>query len=280
MRPVWLRFVACLACFLFAGAAPPPEKVQAKHAQVEFLSQQMAVRPGQQAMVGVHFVLEADWHIYWVNSGDSGQPPVLQWHLPEGFTAGEVQWPRPERMQNTPQLADYGYHGDVLLAVPLRVPASARPGAAVINLDAKWLICREVCLPDRAQLRVSLPVGPEARENPAVAALFAANRKLLPQGWPAAWKASVQTEKENFVLLLDTGKTLSQAGFFPLDPGQIDNAAPQILEVMPRGAKITLKKSDLLLKPIRVLRGVLVIPGGSAYYVDAPVSAAKIQSIK
>src|SRR5215472_8063735 len=266
MRPVLLRFVACLGCLLCAGAAPLSERVQAKHAQVEFVSQQMGVRPGQQALLGVHFILEPGWHIYWVNSGDSGQPPVFQWQLPEGFSAGEIQWPRPERMQNTPQLADYGYHGDVLLAVPLRVPASARPGAAVITLDAKWLICREICLPDRAQLRVSLPVGPEARENPAVAALFAANQKLLPQPWPAGWKAAVHMGKESLVLSLETGKALSQAGFFPLDPEQIDNAAPQTLEVTPRGAKITLKKSDLLVKPIRVLRGVLVLPSGSAYY--------------
>jgi DsbC/DsbD-like thiol-disulfide interchange protein len=269
--PPLIAFVALLS----SPPAAPPEKVQAKHAQVEFLSRQTVVRPGQELLVGVHFVLEPGWHIYWVNPGDSGQPPAFNWQLPEGFSAGEIQWPRPERMQNTPQLADYGYHGDVLLAVPVRVSPSARTGAAAITLEAKWLICREVCLPDRAQLQVSLPVGSEARDNPATAALFAANARLLPQPLPAGWKATARSGKESFVLSLETGKTLGQAGFFPLDPDQVDNAAPQNLEPTPRGAKITLKKSDLPLKPIRVLRGVLVLPGGNAYHVDAPVGAGK-----
>jgi hypothetical protein len=35
--------------------------------------------------------------------------------------------------------------------------------------------------------------------------------------------------------------------------------------------KITLKKSDLLMKPIAVLRGVLALPGGAAYQIEAPV---------
>jgi thiol:disulfide interchange protein DsbD len=270
----WIASLACLAAVLFPALAPPAA-VQGKHAQVEFLSRQLAVHPGEEALVGVHFVMEPGWHIYWVNPGDSGQPPAFKWQLPDGFTAGEIQWPRPERMQNTPQLADYGYHGDVLLAVPLRVSPSARPGTAEIALEAKWLICREVCLPDHAQLKISLPVGPEARQNSATAPLFAANDKLLPQPWPAGWRATARSGKDSFVLSLETGKTFSQAGFFPLDPDQIDNAAQPKMEPTPLGARITLKKSDLLLKPIRVLRGVLVLPGGNAYHVDAPVSAGK-----
>lgn len=275
MRALLVRVIAALFCLLSVGAASPPEKVQVKHAQVEVLSRQTAVRPGQELLVGVHFSLEPGWHIYWVNPGDSGQPPAFTWQLPQGFTAGEILWPRPERMQSTAQLADYGYHGDVLLAVPVRVSPSARTGAAAITLEAKWLICREVCLPDRAQLQVSLPVGPEARDNPATADLFAANAKRLPQPFPAKWKATVQTTKDSLVVSLEIGRTLSQAGFFPLDPGQIDNAAPQKIEATPHGATITLTKSDLLVKPIRVLRGVLVLADGTAYHVEAPVGAGK-----
>jgi len=269
------RLVASVMCLAWAAAGSPPDKVQGKHAQVEFVSRQLAVRAGQETLIGVHFVMEPGWHIYWVNPGDSGQPPAFQWQLPQGFSTGPIQWPRPERMQNTPQLADYGYHGEVLLAVPLRVPASAQAGTADIAIEAKWLICREVCLPDRAQLKISLPVGPDAKQNPSAAPLFAANEKLLPRPWPAGWRATARSGKDTFVLSLETGKSFSQAGFFPLDPDQIDNAGPPKLDALPRGAKITLKKSDLLLKPIRVLRGVLVMPGGSAYHVEAPVSAGK-----
>jgi hypothetical protein len=66
-------------------------------------------------------------------------------------------------------------------------------------------------------------------------------------------------------------RPVTQAIFFPLALGEIDNAAPQKLQPTPTGATITLKKSDLLLKPISVLRGVLVSPGGPAYRIEAPV---------
>src|SRR5262249_28263991 len=122
-----------LASFLFVrvvvGVAGP-EPLQAKHAQVELVSRQTAASPGKELLLGVHFLLEKGWHIYWINPGDSGQPPVLKWKVPDGFVAGEIQWPRPERMQSSPQLADYGYHDDVLLMVPVRAPSSIGAGSA------------------------------------------------------------------------------------------------------------------------------------------------------
>jgi hypothetical protein len=92
---------------------------------------------------------------------------------------------------------------------------------------------------------------------------------------PAGWKASAESRKDEFVLSIRAGKSLSAAQFFPLEPSQVDNAAAQKIEPSARGARITLRKSDELLKPIAVLRGVLVLPGDEAYRVEAPVESAK-----
>ena len=242
------------------------------HARLELLAEQATAKPGSQVQLGVHFVLESGWHIYWINPGDSGQPPSFKWQLPPGFTAGEVQWPRPERMQPIPQLADFGYHDEVLLPVTLHVPASAKEGESVqIAADAKWLVCREVCIPERSSLHLNLPVAATAKENPQSVTIFARTSKLLPQLMPHGWKVSAKSGKDDFVLAVLAGKRIANAEFFPLEPGQIDNPAPQKLEPLPTGVKITLKKSDLLLKPIPVLRGVLALPNGPAYTIEAPV---------
>jgi thiol:disulfide interchange protein DsbD len=193
-----------------------------------------------------------------------------------GLVAGEIQWPRPERMQSSPQLADYGYHDDVMLLVPLRVLPTWNPDAlrnATIRLDAHWLICREVCLPDQAQLELSLPLrsGP----NAATTELFSRALHQVPKPLPAGWKASAESRKDEFVLSIREKKSLSAAQFFPLEPSQVDNAAAQKVEPTASGARITLKKSDELLKPIAVLRGVLVLPGDEAYRLEAPVHPAK-----
>lgn len=256
---------------LFAIVTAAMAAQPAAHARVELISRQDAATAGADLHLGVHFVLEPGWHIYWVNPGDSGQPPTLKWQLPQGFSAGEIQWPRPERMQPIPQLADFGYHGEVLLPVTVRVPATLAIGSTVpISPEAKWLICREVCIPERAQLHLSLPAAATARENPQSAPLFQQAEKLLPRPLPRGWTATAKSGKDQFVLTVAAGKRITQAEFFPLEPAQIDNPAPQKLQPSATGIKITLKKSDLLLKPISVLRGVLVLPGG-AYRIEAPV---------
>ena len=268
-----------VALFAIAPALTRPvaaAPVQVKHARIELLSEHASVKVGSDLLLGVHFLLEPGWHIYWVNPGDSGQPPVFKWQLPPGFTAGEVQWPQPHRLQSSPQVVDYGYRDDVLLMVPIHVARFDNIGSAgspLITLDAKWLICREVCLPDRAQLRLALPFASSAQDrNTDAAPLFANAKKLLPKPLPATWKTTVESGKDTLTLAIRAEKPIADAEFFPLDPGQIENAASQKIVRTAAGLRITFRKSDLLVKPIDALRGVLVLPSGEAYRVVAPVT--------
>ena len=261
--------ILCLLGCLCARAEP----VQAHHARVELIAGQSSLTSSQQIWLGVHFSLEKDWHIYWVNPGDSGLPPVLKWQLPPGFSAGEIQWPRPEKLKRS-TLADYGYQDDVVLLVPLHVPSGSKLGVAGdIRLQAKWLICREVCIADHAELNLSLPI-----QSGAQSSLFVQARKQLPQPWPRSWKAWATSDKDNFVLSLQTGKPIKTAEFYPLVSEQIENAADQPVQANASGARITLKKSDQLLKPIQTLKGLLVLEKGEAYTVQAPVTSTRAKA--
>lgn len=111
--------IALASSFGSSPQAPP------QHARVELLSRQASVKPSSDLQLGVHFMLEKGWHIYWINPGDSGQPPSFKWQLPTGFSAGEIQWPRPERMHPSKALADFGYSDEVLL--PLTISRGVRP---------------------------------------------------------------------------------------------------------------------------------------------------------
>lgn len=270
-------FLPILLAVLFwrgSGKEALAEPIQARHARVELISAQENIVPGRQFWLGLHFSLEKDWHIYWTNPGDSGQPPVLQWQLPPGFTAGQIQWPLPEKLTRS-TLADYGYQDDVMLLVPVRIASTLKSGdKADLALQAKWLICADVCIPDHAQLHLVLPVSSTPEENPGEASIFSEARKRLPRAWPRAWKAWASSEKDDFVLSITTGTPVTAAEFFPLLPEQIENAAPQPVKAVPVGAKITLKKSEELLKPLHVLKGLLVLNGRESYIVDAPVTPA------
>ena len=77
---------------------------------------------------------------------------------------------------------------------------------------------------------------------------------------------------DSFVLTASLGREIRQAIFFPLAESQIENAAPQKLQPVAAGFRLTLRKSDQLLKPIQRLQGVLVLSTDQAYLIDAPLS--------
>src|SRR5215469_1213783 len=74
---------ATILCLLCIAASHAQSTVQAKHANLELLSTPVTEGRGD-ILLGVHFTLEKGWHIYWINPGDSGQPPSFKWILPPG----------------------------------------------------------------------------------------------------------------------------------------------------------------------------------------------------
>ena len=63
--------------------------------------------------MGLRLRIAPGWHTYWQNPGDAGAPPELTLALPEGVSAGPIQWPVPRRLPEGP-LMTYGYTGDFL----------------------------------------------------------------------------------------------------------------------------------------------------------------------
>jgi len=277
------RFFIRSVCYLLVGAAwllPPAtslaENPADEHVKVELVSQEEAIVPHRQLRLGIRFDLEEGWHTYWINPGDSGEPPRIDWTLPAGFQATSIQWPYPTRL-STPPFVDYGYQHQVLLPVVIRTPAGLTEGTTEkLIANVRYLICREVCIPGRKQLVLELPV----KDHPAASAnagLFASTQRQLPKPTPAAWKISATSAGDEFRLRLMTGKVIASPQFFPLEPEQIENAAPQNISAAPRGLDLHLKKSNHLAKPISRIRGVIVV-AGAAYLVDVPVSQSSNRS--
>src|SRR5882757_6703512 len=112
-----------------------PGPVKADHLTVELVSARPEIAQGGDLTVGLVFALEEGWHVYWVNAGDSGEPPHVQWTLPKGITADPIQFPIPQRLPLGP-LMDFGYQTAVTFPIRLAAgPAGAAPGK--IHLAAK-----------------------------------------------------------------------------------------------------------------------------------------------
>jgi DsbC/DsbD-like thiol-disulfide interchange protein len=201
----------------------------------------------------------------------------VEWHLPPGLSAGSIEWPTPRRLESG-TIVDYGYEDGVLLIVPMHAVPGLGPPKAQIVADVRVLVCsHEMCIPSEVELSLALPVQSQpALANARNANMFADERKSLPRPPPGNWKFSVADGNESFVLTAKVGQQITQATFFPLVESQIENAAAQKLESFMSGFRLTLRKSDRLLKPIQHLRGVLVLSrspvGNQGYLIDVPVS--------
>jgi thiol:disulfide interchange protein DsbD len=269
-------FAVTLACAAWLARALPAEG-QAQpipHGTLSLLSESGSIQPGHATTLAFQFSMEKGWHVYWVNPGDSGEPPRVKWDLPQGISAGPIEWPAPVRLSSTPTIVDYGYEDKVTLLVPLSVSSSFSSPAAPLKANVNLLICRDVCIPGKAQLSLSLPVGPKAATASGNSAVFTEARSHLPLKAPTTWAFTVNDSKGSFFLTGRVGKSTTQAYFFPMDESQIENSAPQAAKPTPTGFSLALHKSPQLAKSVVHLRGVLLLDGARAYSVDVPVTGA------
>jgi DsbC/DsbD-like thiol-disulfide interchange protein len=265
------RSVSALVLSLVLPSALVAEAPPRRHTAVSLLSETDAVRPGQPLTVGIRLQMESGWHTYWRNPGDSGLPTRAKWELPAGFAAGDIQWPYPTRFRTGP-LVSYGYEGDVLLPVEIRVPASVTEPQIRVAARVDWLECQEACLPGRAELSLALPVRARAGPGPQ-AALFAEARRRLPKKDPAwSFSASADPGSLSLVVRPPRGTDLREAYFYPSAPRLLDHGQPQTLTRRGAARRLELAR-DPNGAPLERLAGVLVAGTGTgpvAVEVDVP----------
>lgn len=261
--------IAFLAFSTGAGSARAQSGAPT-HAQLSLVADQSAYQPGRPLWLGVLFHLDPGWHIYWQDPGDSGTPPKIRWILPPGSSAGALKWPVPVRL-GSGSIIDYGYQNEVLLMAPITVPAAT--GNVSFGADVHYVVCRELCIPGKAQLTLSLPASPDKSEHLSAShPAFDAARRKFPKPAPAAWKISAQSGSDNFTLAVHGLAATDGITFFPADTGVIDNPSPQKLSGIPGGFTLTLKKSDLLTGPVKTLAGLLNVPGQGSFEIAAAVT--------
>ena len=89
---------------LFAASAALAAPVKTEHVEADLVAEHSSATPGETLTVALRLKIVPEWHTYWRNPGDSGEPTALVWKLPAGWSAGEIQWPAPRRRPAGPQL--------------------------------------------------------------------------------------------------------------------------------------------------------------------------------
>jgi thiol:disulfide interchange protein DsbD len=167
---------------------------------------------------------------------------------------------------------DFGYEDEVLFPLTLNLAKTTKPGPVVLNAKVDWLVCREVCIPGKAELEVARAVPSTRGEVVQVASdrdIFNRLVGRLPTPLPTADKATFQPTATGFRVAVETGQRETQAAFFPEGENILDNPAPQTLTPTPKGLILEVKKDANLTANPAQLKGVLELSGGRNYELTA-----------
>ena len=277
-----------MAVTAFASANPAAED-DTPHVDAALVAETTAFLRGGDTSVALMLTPEPGWHTYWINPGDSGLSTKLEWTLPEGVSAGPIQWPAPHPA-TLGELTNYGYDEETLHLVTVSVPASwptTKP--LTLKAKAKWLVCKDVCIPGSADLSLTMPVAENVALDPANAERFERNRALLPVAPREGTVAEFAIADGQFSMSVRGAQWPAPKGmaFFPLAGDLVNHAAPQRMVYEDNTWRLSQALSAYYVMTPKTVEGVWVVTANDgqrqAYSLKAvpgtvaPVSGADVK---
>ncbi|WP_337828449.1 protein-disulfide reductase DsbD family protein [Pseudonocardia sp. TMWB2A] len=232
-----------------------------RHLAGELVAETYSPAPGDTVMLAFHMRPDAGWHGYWENPGDAGLGMTVEWSLPDGVTAGTLQYPVPGTLILS-GLMNHVYERDYAVLVPVTIPANAAKGTVLpVRVKASALVCDDkLCLPQDFSLATELTVG-DGAIAPEARAQFDGWRAKLPRPLTLGARDALYeltADRLKIGVKLPQSLTLDSPHLFAATTDVIDYAAPQrfyrsgdwlVMEGKPNVTPgVTIKGLDSLLK--------------------------------
>ena len=166
------KFAFLLFGLIFLQApsfAQETDGFRSEFTQVKLRTDSGTISSGTPFKVFLDFDLAEGWHTYADPPGDSGLPVRIAWTLPPDFKAGAIEWPPTETYKDF-GFTTYGYSGKVSLPITITPPDNTPSGTVMLKAKVDWMVCEKTCIPESAELSLSLPVatqsaGPEKQAD-------------------------------------------------------------------------------------------------------------------
>lgn len=219
------RLAAFVAFLLLAAFGASAASAAARHMDVTLTPETRSVAPGEAVTLAFVMRPRPGWHGYWLNPGDAGTEPRVDWRLDEGWRADPLRYPVPRRL-TIAGLMNYVFERDYALLATLHVPADAEPGV-VVPVDARldYLVCTDnLCVPESATVTTELVVGgPPAPRD----ASFDRYRQALPRPLAEPARFTVRDGRLRIAIPFPAGARLSDPYVYPVTGEVLRHAAPQ-----------------------------------------------------
>jgi DsbC/DsbD-like thiol-disulfide interchange protein/cytochrome c biogenesis protein CcdA len=204
-----------------------------------FVSEVTAIAPGKPFTVALRLGHPEGWHSYYLNSGGIEKALEIEWVLPEGFSAGAIQWPAPKVETGLLENKSFYYSGSPVFLIDITPPASLATGSvAAIKASATWQICKTgQCLDEAGTFSLALPVKESAETDAAQTELFASARASHPMAMDD-WKFKATNAGGTVILTVTPG-----SGCTVPDDVDFIPAAPFLASIS-EGSSVTKEGAD------------------------------------
>ena len=127
------------------------EPINTGHAEVSLIKLTSQTED-KKNLIGIKMDMQKNWHTYWKNPGDSGGPIKVKWKTDNNIEIGEIKWPSPKLIPYEP-LMTYGYKDFVIFPFEFTKKDTLN---ANIEIAIDFLICDDICVPEKAFIKTSL----------------------------------------------------------------------------------------------------------------------------
>jgi len=274
-----IKFFSVLLSFvLFMTSHVQAQKPLNQHVNISLIANVETVAPGTSFDLILRQDIDDHWHTYWKNPGESGFPIQGTWDMPEGVRISDFLWPVPMAL-NVEGIMNFVHEGTTDLVVDVQVPDDFTGDTLTLSIQADWLVCKEVCIPESGNASISIPVGDTTVWTNTD--IFETAYKALPTPHDTALKATIMTDNKDKTLTV----TLQENTFIK----NLDVNTPVILfsydwglvkagshaEIKKDGDLIhfTFPRTDRALTEIETFNGILA-QGNTAIPLDIEAPAS------
>ena len=106
--------------------------------------------------IGLEYQLKPGWKTYWLSPGEGGFPQELNWDKSTNVKNIKVDWPTPKEFEIL-GIKSLGYYDKVIF--PLTIELNDPSKNSLISLSVNYLVCKEICIPGKADLELIIPAG-------------------------------------------------------------------------------------------------------------------------
>ena len=213
--------------------------------KVKLLLSHEMIKPNSTVTAGLELTMADGWHTYWINPGEAGIATSVEWKLPKGVSAGQIQWPMPEKFTALGSIG-YGYHDKTILLVPLVIAADVAFGQTTIVGKVSWLECKESCIPRDQQVSATLVIAGTAKLSANAAKLDAAktelpktDARLAVKAW---WDGAAKDDQRTLLIEFDAGQAGADADFFSM-PSELFDVSPESEVTASAATRVRIRKT-------------------------------------